>query len=202
MTGHNADIYHCLACGKVVYEPHGSRAPECCEQPMVRAVADVATGLPANSSPAPVSREETQPVAHAASDQAAVSKIDELLERCHAVEDVNRSCFEELRRGLDSLHHDLLDRFDVEEHSGDFARISARNGTSRSDVKRLCREHQQLLVELQQFVEDLRKGEANFRGWSDVCDRLDSFAADLRGHEAKETEMIHSEDQADATGVN
>jgi hypothetical protein len=69
-------------------------------------------------------------------------------------------------------------------------------------VKRLSREHQQLLLELQQLAEDLRGGEANFRGWSDVCDRVDSFAGDLRGHVAKETEMIHSVGHEDGTGAN
>jgi hypothetical protein len=46
MTVQQADIFHCLSCGEVVYKPHGSRAPEHCGRPMVRAVAGIEKDIP------------------------------------------------------------------------------------------------------------------------------------------------------------
>lgn len=41
MTVHHVDIYHCQKCGKVTNCENGEKQPECCGEPMVRAVANI-----------------------------------------------------------------------------------------------------------------------------------------------------------------
>jgi len=40
MKTHNAIIYHCLACGKIVHRDPGLEAPSCCGKAMVKAAAE------------------------------------------------------------------------------------------------------------------------------------------------------------------
>src|SRR5271156_3985460 len=49
-----SDIFHCLKCGRIAYEPHGtSPPPACCEQPMIRAVTGVAKTGPVSADVEP-----------------------------------------------------------------------------------------------------------------------------------------------------
>jgi hypothetical protein len=40
MKTHNAIIYHCLSCGKIVHRDPGLEAPSCCGTTMLKAAAE------------------------------------------------------------------------------------------------------------------------------------------------------------------
>jgi DNA-directed RNA polymerase subunit RPC12/RpoP len=40
MKTHNAIIYHCLTCGKIVHRDPGLEVPSCCGKTMVKAAAE------------------------------------------------------------------------------------------------------------------------------------------------------------------
>ena len=40
MKTHNACLYHCLNCGKVIHSERKARPPQCCDHEMVMAAAE------------------------------------------------------------------------------------------------------------------------------------------------------------------
>ncbi len=176
MSVQHADIFHCLCCGRVIYEPHGTPAPTCCRQPMVRAVSDVVTDVPPPLFVDGVQAAETQ-------ENALLAEAVELGNWCHTIEDIDVSRYQELAEKLRELHAALLDRFDLVEQQNKSAHFAAAAESKRSEVERLRAEHRQILVELELFVADLKQGESSFRGWAEVCERLDALVADFRRNE-------------------
>ena len=62
MKTHNAIIYHCLLCGKVVHREPDLEQPECCGQKMVKAAAETLFGdEDAAVPPAPAKPAATPP---------------------------------------------------------------------------------------------------------------------------------------------
>jgi hypothetical protein len=57
MAIERTDIFHCLKCGRMVYQPHGLPAPSCCNETMFAAVTDGIHQVPESRSaqePSPV----------------------------------------------------------------------------------------------------------------------------------------------------
>jgi hypothetical protein len=163
MTIEHADLFHCLACGRIAYEPHGGAAPDCCGQPMVCAVADVVEDLPvgaATNSPATESQGRGELEEH-----ALFAEILELSQWCHRLQDVDISRGEELANRLSVLHQALFDRFDDADGSG------------TSAVKE---QRRQLMATFSRFVAQLRGGPSPFANWAQICDRLDELVAQFR----------------------
>jgi hypothetical protein len=161
MTVQHADLFHCLACGNVAYEPHGGPAPDCCGQPMVRAVADVIQEPVTMQGDRPVAeREEPSDLA----EHALFAEVVELSQWCHGLRDVDIARREELADRLTSLHRALVDRVDGPEH---FAPNLRDQGS-------------QLLASITQFVTELRHERSPFSSWAQICDRLDVLVAQFR----------------------
>jgi hypothetical protein len=169
MITHTA-IFHCQECGRIVYRPRGLHSPVCCGAPMMCAVSDVIESCREEGTNDPATVEV-----------AVVSKW------CHSVIDEDAARYAELGRRLRSLHDLLLERFDQEE--GVDAVVLERDGRFHDDVTRLGRQQRDILGGLDHLIHDLGQGEAAFRGWAEVCDRVDSFAHDYRRHEGAEAKL-------------
>jgi len=172
MTVQHADLFHCLACGRVAYEPHGGPAPDCCGQPMVRAVADVVREMPAGSDATSEIRGDEE--------HALFAEVVELSQWCHRLPDVDISRAEELANRLSVLHQALYDQIE------DAERITARIGPASRDpdlrkaAARLRDQDERLLATFARFVAQLRSGPSPFANWAQICDRLDELVAEFR----------------------
>ncbi|HEV3299437.1 MAG TPA: hypothetical protein VG055_07340 [Planctomycetaceae bacterium] len=169
MAVQHADLFHCLACGRVAYEPHGGPAPDCCGQPMVRAVSDVVKEVPGG------------PVAESGmpsdvEDHALFAEVIELSQWCHRLPDVDISRSEELANRLSVLYQALIDQFQDSQHLG----VGAPGTASWETAERVGGQAQQLLATCAQFVGQLRNGPSPFGNWVEVCDRLDELVAQFR----------------------
>jgi hypothetical protein len=181
MTVQHADLFHCLACGRVAYEPHGGPAPDCCGQPMVRAVADVLKEVSAE----PVPNSERGDVA----EHALFAEVVELSQWCHGVVDVDIARSEELANRLSVLHQALVDRFeDFQLEGPDTPRIDAP--AARIAADRLRDQGRQLLTTFARFVGQLRSGPSPFGSWAQICDRLDELVVDFRQYVEIESELL------------
>jgi len=47
MTIQRTDVFHCLKCGRMVYQAHGAPTPSCCREMMFCAVANFEGQIPA-----------------------------------------------------------------------------------------------------------------------------------------------------------
>ena len=93
---HN-DIFHCLKCGRIAYEPHGtSPPPACCGQPMVRAVADVA-------KPGPGGGEGKPPRESEVDEYALLAEAMELSHWSRSFPDADVARYDELALRVESL---------------------------------------------------------------------------------------------------
>jgi hypothetical protein len=185
------DIFHCQTCGRMVYQPQGALPPTCCSEPMVRAVADVVheptkCAVITEQTGSPASRRLPAEV----TEHAVVQEVADLSNWCHSVDEEDGSRYGELARRLRSLHDLLLDRYDAEERTG--ANVLAADARFGHDVARLRREDRDLLESLDHLIHDLGHGEAGFRGWVEVCERFDSFAADCQRHEQAEIDLVQT----------
>jgi hypothetical protein len=164
MTVQQADLFHCLACGRVAYEPHGGPAPDCCGQPMVRAVADVARSMPSGSAPnsAGADSASTDITEH-----ALFAEVVELSQWCHGLQDVDISRSEELANRLSVLYQALVDQFeDLHQPEPTAERLNERGRS--------------LLASFGRLVAQLRNGPFPFGSWAQVCDRMDELVAEFR----------------------
>jgi hypothetical protein len=161
MTVQHADLFHCLACGHVAYEPHGGPAPDCCGEPMVRAVADVIQEPATTDIDRPVA-EPTEPSDLA--EHALFAEVVELSQWCHGLRDVDIARREELADRLAGLQRALSDRVESPEHV----------------LPSLREQGGQLLASIAQFVTDLRNQRSSFTSWAQICDRLDVLVAQFR----------------------
>jgi len=175
MTVQHADLFHCLACGRVAYETHGGPAPDCCGQPMVRAVADVVQDF------APT-RPSDAGVPAGVEDHALFAELVELAQWCHGLRDVDISRSEELANRLAVLHQALTDQVQ------DTRQASAR-AKSQVVVDRLREQGQRLLSTCAKFVAQLRNGPSPFESWGEICDRLDELVAEFRQYAQTENEL-------------
>jgi hypothetical protein len=184
MTEEHSDIFHCLKCGRLAYEPHGtSPAPACCGQPMVRAVADVVKEGPPTELAKTGREAEVE-------EYALLAEAMELSHWSRSFPDADVSRYEELAQRVKALAGALADQFQSEEHADDLAKAIGGNPAQRAAVERLRVEEQAMLSSLNLFAADLRRGPAGFRGWADVCDRLDLLTAAFRAHEDRESELL------------
>jgi hypothetical protein len=183
MAVQHTDIFHCQKCGRVVYQSHGDPGPRCCEEPMVCAVADIAEERPP---------EELRPPGYTPGleDHALLDELTEQSKLCRSIEDTEDLPFQDLARRLDSLHSALLDQFEDEERGGDLAKVLEVDPRYEAQVGHFRDEHRQFLSALERFIQDLRQGQPYFRGWDEVCERLDSLVADFRQHEEAENELV------------
>ncbi len=187
MAVQHTDIFHCQKCGRIAYEPHGSKVPTCCGETMVRAVSGAireVAGGPTMVKSAALQASQRE--------HAVMEEVGEIARWCHSVIDEDGSRYGELADRLRSLHDVMLDRFDAEEWSGDVARIVAAHPALKSDAAQLRRQQLDLLERLSQLISDLQQGEAGFRGWEEVRERFESFRADYRRHEQLEMSLLHS----------
>jgi hypothetical protein len=171
MTVQHADIFHCLKCGRMLYEPHGTRAPVCCDQPMVRAVADVEKDLPP---------EETAPLPRVAGDEfVLLAELVEISNWCRSLIDIDGSRYQELAQRLEGLHELLADRFQ-EEQGG---RASGARRSRGPEPPPLPINRQLLLASIRGLAADLRQSEPLHFPWSEVCERIDLLVVELRRQE-------------------
>ncbi len=164
MTAQHADLFHCLACGRVAYEPHGGSPPDCCGQPMVLAVADVVNEMPAGSGHA----EQRGDV----EEHALFAEVVELSQWCHGLQDVDISRGEELANRLSVLYQAMIDQFD-EGEAATSSRTAEPSESLRDDGRKL-------LFKFSRFVAQLRNGPSPFENWAQICDRLDELVSDFR----------------------
>jgi hypothetical protein len=184
MTEEHKDIFHCLKCGRIDYEPHGmSPAPACCGQPMVRAVADVAKEGPR------INRADTGREAEV-EEYALLAEAIELSHWSRSFPDTDVAKYEELAQRVEALAGAVADQFQSEERADELAKVIAGNPAERAGVERLRDEEQAMLSSLDLFAVDLRRGPTGFRGWAEVCDRLDLLTSAFRRHEATESELL------------
>ncbi|HEV8000358.1 MAG TPA: hypothetical protein VGP63_10790 [Planctomycetaceae bacterium] len=178
MTVQHADLFHCLACGRVAYETQGGPAPDCCGQPMVRAVADVVQDF------APTRPLDTG-VRAGVEDHALFAELVELAQWCHGLRDVDISRSDELANRLSVLHQALI------EQVQDTRRVPAPVADPKSQivVDRLREQGQRLLSTFAKFVAQLRNGPSPFENWGKVCDRLDEVVAEFRQYSQTENEL-------------
>jgi hypothetical protein len=181
MTEEHNDIFHCLKCGRLAYEPHGtSPPPACCSQPMIRAVADVVKEEPRTEIERDADVEEF----------ALLAEAMELSHWSRSFPDTDVARYEELAQRVEALAGAVADQFQSEERVGELAKAIAGNPAQRAAVDGLHNEEQALLSSLDRFVADLRRGPTGFRGWAEVCDRLDLLMAAFRQHEETESDVL------------
>jgi hypothetical protein len=161
MTVQHADLFHCLACGHVAYEPHGGPAPDCCGQPMVRAVADVVQDPTAKAFEPHVSEPSGR---SDLAEHALFAEVVELSQWCHGLRDVDIARREELADRLAGLQRALTDRVESPDQI----------------VPSLLEQGGQLLASIAQFVSELRNERSPFTSWAQICDRLDMLVAQFR----------------------
>jgi hypothetical protein len=178
------DIFHCLKCGRIAYEPHGtSPPPACCGQPMVRAVADVA-------KPGPGGGEGKSPRESEVEEYALLAEVMELSHWSRAFPDADVARYDELALRVDSLSRAVADQFQNEDRAGELAKVLGSEALYPEVVQRLRSEEQALLASFGLFVADLRNGPSRFHGWAEVCDRLDALSTAFRRHEETESDLL------------
>jgi hypothetical protein len=180
MTVQHADLFHCLGCGRVAYEPHGGAAPDCCGQPMVRAVADVMQEVPPSSVADSPSRERDE-------EHALFAELVELAQWCHRQRDVDVSRTEELANRLSVLRQALIDQIEDTRH----ASSGMAEPSSQVMSERVRGQGQQLLSTFARFVAQLRNGPSPFGSWSQICDRLGELVVEFRQYVETESELSH-----------
>jgi hypothetical protein len=199
MAEEHSDIFHCLNCGRIAYEPHGtSPPPACCGQPMVRAVADVVKDGPTLESGGTASGGSTsgETVSGEGAREADVEEyalLADAMELSHwsrSFPDTDVSRYEKLVERVAALAGAVADQFQNEERAGELAKAIGSDATHHAAAQRLREEERQLLSSFALFVDDLRQGAPRFRGWAEVCDRLDALASAFRRHETTESELL------------
>ncbi len=182
MITHTA-IFHCQECGRIVYQPRGLHSPVCCGTPMMCAVSDV-----------------VEPGREEGTNDPATGEVAVVSQWCHSVIDEDTARYAELGRRLRSLHDVLLERFNREERVD--ANLLKGERHFRDDVIRLGRQQRDILEGLDHLIHDVGEGEAAFRAWAEVCDRVDSFALDYRRHEGAEAKLEAASVEKDLGVVN
>jgi hypothetical protein len=185
MSVHTSDIFHCQKCGAVVYQSHGRSAPNCCGETMACAVADGVKETPKDRS----AQEAFKGAAADGREHVLLQEVAEL-STCCRLKQGDSSEYAELARRLRSVYGLLLGQFDDKERAGDLAKVLATDARYSRNVDQFRNEHRELLEFVDRLINDLRRGDSGFHGWSEVCQRVDSFAADMRSHERAKAELI------------
>jgi hypothetical protein len=184
MTEEHSDIFHCLKCGRIAYEPHGtSPPPACCAQPMVRAVADVVKEGPRLEGGGTAPEADVE-------EYALLAEATELAHWSRSFPDADVSRYEELAQRVAALAGAVADQFQNEDRAGELAKAIGGDAAQRAAGQRLRDEEQPLLSSFARFVDELRQGATRFHGWAEVCDRLDALAAAFRRHEETESDLL------------
>lgn len=184
MTEDHQDIFHCLKCGRIAYEPHGtSPPPACCGQPMVRAVADVAKSGPEGETGVTARGGDLE-------EYALLAEAMELSHWSRSFPDADSARYAELAQRVSALAGAVADQFHNEERAGEFAKALTGGAAQRAAAQRLRDEEQPLLAAFSLLVDDLRVGASRFHGWAEVCDRLDALAAAFKQHEQIESHLL------------
>jgi|HubBroStandDraft_6_1064221.scaffolds.fasta_scaffold32777_2 hypothetical protein len=179
-----SDIFHCLKCGRIAYEPHGTAPPPaCCEQPMIRAVTGVATT-------GPVGGDVESPPEAIIEEYALLAEALELSHWSRTFPDADSARYTELAQRVASLATAVADQFHNEERAGELAKAIAGEAAHRAAAQRLQDEEETLLAAFGLLVDDLQQGAARFHGWAEVCDRLDALASAFRRHEEIESDLV------------
>jgi len=176
MINHHPVIFHCQTCGRVVTQSHGEPPPSCCGAVMECAVSHV----------------EKPRTVHVEKNETA-REFAELSKWCRGVVDEDGTRYAELARRLRSLHDILLERFNSEERA-DANAVALDARLARAGMQ-LRQQQRDTLERVDHLIHDLRQGEGGFRGWVEVCDRVDSFADDYARHEQAEANLERSASQ-------
>src|ERR1700733_3371056 len=176
MTVQQADLFHCLACGRVAYEPHGGPAPDCCGQPMVRAVADVARSMTSGSAPNSAGADSA---ATDITEHALFAEVVELAQWCHGLQDVDISRSEELANRLSVLYQALIDQFEDLHLPEPTVAPDACQESPQRVADRVNERGRRLVAGFGRLVSQLRNGPSPFGSWAEVCDRMDELAAEF-----------------------
>jgi hypothetical protein len=177
MTVQQADLFHCLACGRVAYEPHGGPAPDCCGQPMVRAVADVARSMTSGSAPNSAGADSA---ATDITEHALFAEVVELAQWCHGLQDVDISRSEELANRLSVLYQALVDQFEDLHQPEPTAARSSREQSPERVSEQVDERGRSLVASFGRLVAQLRNGPFPFGSWAQVCDRMDELVTEFR----------------------
>jgi len=178
------DIFHCLNCGRIAFQPQGtSPPPACCGQPMVRAVSGVTKSGPGTKHLEPLPDENLE-------EYALLAETIELSRWSRSFPDTDNSRYAELSERVSALATAVADQFHNEERSEELAKALAGDATQRAAAVRLREEEKPLLAAFTLFVDDLQQGATRFHGWAEVCDRLDALTVAFRRHEAIESDLM------------
>jgi hypothetical protein len=178
------DIFHCLKCGRIAFQPQGtSPPPACCGEPMVRAVSGVAKSGLGSEHLASAPDENLE-------EYALLAETLELSRWSRSIPDTDNMRYAELAERISALASAVADQFQNEERSEELAKALAGDATQRAAALRLREEEKPLLAAFALFVDDLRQGPTSFHGWAEVCDRLDALAVAFRRHEKIESDLM------------
>jgi len=178
------DIFHCLECGRLAYQPQGtSPPPACCGQPMVRAVSGVTKSGPGSKHREPVPTKNVE-------EYALVAEALELSHWSRSFPDADAARYAELAQRVKEFAAAVADQFHNEEHAAELSKALAGDATQRAAAQKLREEEEPLLAAFGLLVDDLRQGSVRFHGWAEVCDRLDALAAAFRRHEVIESDLL------------
>jgi hypothetical protein len=185
MTVQHADLFHCLACGRVAYEPHGGPAPQCCDQPMVRAVADVVKDVSPNAAAEPELRGDVE-------EHALFAEALELAQWCHGLRDVDISRREEFTNRLVALHRALVDQLEDAQRPAAFGHSPTDAPADGNLHERLRDQGRQLLTSFANFVSEVTSGTSVSSSWAQVCDRIDRLVAEFRQYVRTESQLTRA----------
>jgi hypothetical protein len=195
MAEEHSDIFHCLKCGRIAYEPHGTTPPPaCCSQPMVRAVAHVTQGAVSQEGPRS-DADEAEVATLSETEVEEYALLAEAMELSHwsrSFPDADVARYEELAHRVSSLAGAVADHFHNEDRAAELAKAIAGDATQRAAAQRLHEDEQPLLASFALLVDDLSHGPLRFHGWAEVCDRLDALASTFRRHEEAESNLLRS----------
>jgi len=190
MTVQHIDIFHCLKCGRLVYQNHNAQCPNCCEEAMVRAVSDVESA-PDDVRPRAVPAKTREKLrAMQIEHRLLLHQAAAPLTRWNQIDVPSLDDFEETRTRLGALRDQLAAHFDEEERNGYLAEALAAAPRFSTRADQLCQEHKNFLAELDRLRRCLRADEPE--SWKEARSDFEQLVANIRKHEGSENAIVQA----------
>ena len=190
MTVQHVDIFHCLKCGRLVYQTHDAECPYCCGEAMVRAVSDVERAPDAdrpNTAPSDAREKlQTMQMEH----RQLLHQAAAPLTRWNQINHPGPEDFKETRSRLGALRDQLSAHFADEERDGYLAEALAAAPRFSARAAQLCQEHKEFLEELDRLRRSLRVDEPE--SWKEARSDFERLVANIRKHEGSENAIVQA----------